>query len=104
MNCKILRLLWQAGFTNNFCQLIDPEGVRQEVSHLKSLNVDGVVVDCWWGIIEGRSPQKYMWSGYRELFGIVREFKLKLQVASLDLFELYIFFCVFAISSNVLYL
>jgi hypothetical protein len=45
-----------------------------------------------------------MWSGYRELFGIVREFKLKLQVASLDLFELYIFLCVFAISSNVLYL
>ncbi|XP_059442304.1 beta-amylase 8 [Corylus avellana] len=68
------------GVINNFCQLIDPEGVRQEVNHLKSLNVDGVVVDCWWGIIEGWSPQKYMWSGYRELFGIVREFKLKLQV------------------------
>lgn len=92
MNFKILRLLWQIGVINNFCQLIDPEGVRQEVGHLKSLNVDGIVVDCWWGIIEGWAPQKYMWSGYRELFGIVREFKLKLQVASLDLFELYIFF------------
>lgn len=68
------------GVINNFCQLIDPEGVRQEVGHLKSLNVDGIVVDCWWGIIEGWAPQKYMWSGYRELFGIVREFKLKLQV------------------------
>jgi len=48
--------------------------------HMKSLNVDGVVVDCWWGIVEGWSPQKYVWSGYRELFNIVRKFKLKLQV------------------------
>lgn len=68
------------GIINNFCQLVDPEGVRQEVSHLQSLNVDGVVVDCWWGIVEGWSPQKYTWSGYRELFDIIREFKLKLQV------------------------
>ncbi|GMY33628.1 beta-amylase 8 [Fagus crenata] len=65
---------------NNYCQFIDPEGVRQELSHLKSFNVDGVVVDCWWGIVEGWSPQKYVWSGYRELFNIIREFKLKLQV------------------------
>ncbi|KAM6551074.1 hypothetical protein CsatB_000882 [Cannabis sativa] len=65
---------------NQFCQLVDPEGVRQELSHLQSLNVDGVVVECWWGIIEGWSPQKYIWSGYRDLFNIIREFKLKLQV------------------------
>ncbi|CAI0441968.1 unnamed protein product [Linum tenue] len=68
------------GFINNFCQLIDPQGVRQELSHLKSLDVDGIVVDCWWGIVEAWSPQKYMWSGYRELFNLVKEFKLKLQV------------------------
>nr|XP_023927863.1 beta-amylase 8 [Quercus suber] len=68
------------GVINNFCQLIDPEGVRQELSHLKSLNVDGVVIDCWWGIVEGWSPQKYVWSGYRELFNIIQEFKLNLQV------------------------
>ena len=60
--------------------MIDPEGVRQELRHLKSLHVDGVVVDCWWGIVEGWSPQKYEWSGYRELFTIIREFQLKLQV------------------------
>ncbi|XP_062095716.1 beta-amylase 8 [Humulus lupulus] len=65
---------------NQFCQLLDPEGVRQELSHLQSLNVDGIVVECWWGIIEGWSPQKYIWSGYRDLFNIIREFKLKLQV------------------------
>ncbi|KAI4327917.1 hypothetical protein L6164_020326 [Bauhinia variegata] len=69
-----------AGIINKFCQLIDPEGVRQDLIQLKSLNLDGVIVDCWWGIVEGWSPQKYVWSGYRELFNIIREFKLKLQV------------------------
>ncbi|KAK9276445.1 hypothetical protein L1049_005978 [Liquidambar formosana] len=68
------------GVINNFCQLVDLEGVRQELSHIKSLNADGVIVDCWWGIVESWSPQKYAWSGYRELFNIIREFKLKLQV------------------------
>jgi beta-amylase len=59
---------------------MDPEDIRQELIHIKSLNIDGVVVDCWWGIVEGWSPQKYVWSGYRELFNIIREFKLNLQV------------------------
>uniref|UniRef100_A0A5B7ABS5 Beta-amylase n=1 Tax=Davidia involucrata TaxID=16924 RepID=A0A5B7ABS5_DAVIN len=68
------------GAINNFCQLVDPECIRQELRHLKSLHVDGVVVDCWWGIVEAWSPQKYEWFGYRELFNIIREFELKLQV------------------------
>ncbi|XP_022979371.1 beta-amylase 8-like isoform X5 [Cucurbita maxima] len=73
-------VMLSTGFINNFCLLIDPDGVRQELSHLKALNVDGVIVDCWWGIIEAWNPQKYVWSGYRDLFNIIREFKLKLQV------------------------
>lgn len=68
------------GIINNFCQLVDPESLRQELRRFKSLNVDGVVVDCWWGIVEGWNPQKYIWSGYRDLFNIIREFQLKLQV------------------------
>ncbi|KAJ9152398.1 hypothetical protein P3X46_025967 [Hevea brasiliensis] len=72
--------LLATGFINNFSQLVDPQGIRQELSHMKSLDIDGVVVECWWGIVEAWSPQKYVWSGYRELFNIIREFKLKLQV------------------------
>ncbi|CAL5060509.1 unnamed protein product [Urochloa decumbens] len=68
------------GIINSHCQLVDPEGVRAELRHLKSLNVDGVVVDCWWGIVEAWIPRKYEWSGYRDLFGIIKEFKLKVQV------------------------
>ena len=58
---------------------------------MKSLDVDGVVVECWWGVVEAWSPQKYVWSGYRELFNIIQEFKLKLQVSSNDLFDLYVY-------------
>ncbi|OEL20838.1 Beta-amylase 8, partial [Dichanthelium oligosanthes] len=68
------------GIINSHCQLVDPEGVRAELRHLKSLNVDGVIVDCWWGIVEAWIPCKYEWSGYRDLFGIIKEFKLKVQV------------------------
>ncbi|CAA2984505.1 beta-amylase 8 [Olea europaea subsp. europaea] len=68
------------GLINNICQLVDPEGIKDELQHLKSLGVDGVVVDCWWGIVEGLNPQKYKWSGYRQLFDIIREFDIKLQV------------------------
>ncbi|KAH9621769.1 hypothetical protein KSS87_009468 [Heliosperma pusillum] len=71
-----------SGIINSYCQLVDPEGIRQELKHLKSLNVDGIFVECWWGIVEGWSPQKYVWLGYRELFMIIREFQLKLQQPS----------------------
>ncbi|KAI3468492.1 hypothetical protein Pfo_025155 [Paulownia fortunei] len=68
------------GLINNFCQLMDPEGIKEELQHLKSLRVDGVVVDCWWGIVEAWTPKKYEWAGYREMFNIIREFGMKLQV------------------------
>ncbi|KAF9625993.1 hypothetical protein IFM89_028687 [Coptis chinensis] len=73
-------VMLSTGVINNFCQLIDPEGIRDELRHLKSLHVDGVVVHCWWGIVESWSPQKYLWAGYRELFSIIRGFKMKIQV------------------------
>lgn len=68
------------GIINNYCELIDPEAVKQELRHLKALNVDGVVVYCWWGIVEGWAPRKYDWSGYNDLFIILKEFNLKFQV------------------------
>lgn len=68
------------GIISEKCELVDPETLKKHLRTLKSANVDGVMVDCWWGIVEGDNPQKYNWSGYRELFDIVREAKLKLQV------------------------
>eukprot|EP00252_Welwitschia_mirabilis_P015906 TRINITY_DN35296_c0_g1_i1.p1 TRINITY_DN35296_c0_g1~~TRINITY_DN35296_c0_g1_i1.p1 ORF type:complete len:548 (+),score=100.59 TRINITY_DN35296_c0_g1_i1:70-1713(+) len=68
------------GIINEACELVDREGIEKDLRALKSADVDGVMVDCWWGIVEGDHPQKYNWSGYRQLFDIVRRAKLKLQV------------------------
>ncbi|XP_059651413.1 beta-amylase 7-like [Cornus florida] len=69
------------GVINMKCELVDPDGLLKHLRVLKSINADGVMVDCWWGIVEAHAPQEYNWSGYKRLFQIVRELKLKLQIA-----------------------
>ncbi|XP_052194434.1 beta-amylase 7-like isoform X2 [Diospyros lotus] len=68
------------GVINMKCELVDPDSLVKQLRVLKSINVDGAMVDCWWGIVEAHSPQEYNWSGYKRLFQIIRELKLKLQV------------------------
>ena len=60
--------------------MTNPEGLKKDLAALKSANVDGVMVDCWWGLVESRGPQQYDWGGYSELFTLVRDAGLKLQV------------------------
>lgn len=73
-------VMLQLGVIDKNCELVDPEGLRHQLSVLKSVNVDGVMVDCWWGIVEAHTPQVYNWSGYKKLFQIAREVGLKIQV------------------------
>ncbi|XVF33333.1 hypothetical protein REPUB_Repub17cG0159400 [Reevesia pubescens] len=68
------------GVVNMKCELVDPDSLLKQLRILKSINVDGVMVDCWWGIVEAHAPQEYNWNGYQRLFQMVRELKLKLQV------------------------
>ncbi|KAG0491638.1 hypothetical protein HPP92_004691 [Vanilla planifolia] len=68
------------GIVNAKCELVDPEGLVKHLRILKSINIDGLKVDCWWGIVEAHAPLEYNWHGYKHLFQIVRELKLKLQV------------------------
>ncbi|EEF50526.1 beta-amylase 7 [Ricinus communis] len=68
------------GVINMKCELADPDGLLKQLRVLKSSNVDGVIVDCWWGIVEAHAPQEYNWNGYKRLFQMVRELKLKLKV------------------------
>ncbi|XWS77029.1 hypothetical protein CRYUN_Cryun01aG0228400 [Craigia yunnanensis] len=68
------------GVINMKCELVDPDSLLKQLRILKSINVDGVMVDCWWGIVEAHAPQEYNWNGYRRLFQMVHELKLKLQV------------------------
>lgn len=71
----------QLGVINMKCELTDPDGLLKQLRILKSINVDGVMIDCWWGIVEAHVPQEYNWNGYKRLFQIVRDVKLKLQVS-----------------------
>ncbi|OVA14036.1 Glycoside hydrolase [Macleaya cordata] len=68
------------GIINMKSELVDPDGLLKQLRILKSINVDGVMVDCWWGIVEAHAPQEYNWYGYKRLFQLVRDLKLKLQV------------------------
>ncbi|KAK4399267.1 Beta-amylase 7 [Sesamum angolense] len=78
---KILfRGIERLGTINTECELVDPDNLINQLKMLKSINVDGVMVDCWWGIVEARGPRQYNWGGYKKLFQIVRELKFKLQV------------------------
>lgn len=66
------------------CELVDPEVLLHQLRILKKINVDGIMVDCWWGIVEAHTPQVYDWSGYKRLFQIVRDQGLKIQVSSTE--------------------
>ena len=46
---------------------------------LRKAGVEGVMVDVWWGIVEGAGPQKYDFSAYRRLFDKVAEHGMKVQ-------------------------
>ncbi|KAI7994835.1 Beta-amylase 7 [Camellia lanceoleosa] len=63
--------LWgQLGVINMDCQLVDQDNLLNQVKILKPVNVDGV----------RHAPQQFNWSGYKCLFQIMRNLKLKLQL------------------------
>jgi beta-amylase len=60
-------------------QIQKPEELIRNLKILKSADVDGVMLDVWWGIVENEGPKMYDWSAYRQLFEIIKEEGLKLQ-------------------------
>lgn len=48
---------------------------------LKLAGVHGIAVEVWWGVVEGTSPMAYNWSLYEDLFNLISDLGLKLQVA-----------------------
>ncbi|KVH89110.1 Glycoside hydrolase, catalytic domain-containing protein [Cynara cardunculus var. scolymus] len=53
----------QLGTINMECKLVDSDDLSNQLKILKSVGVDGVMVDTWWGIVEANSPQQYNWKG-----------------------------------------
>ncbi|CAI9101822.1 OLC1v1039238C1 [Oldenlandia corymbosa var. corymbosa] len=72
-------MLLPLGIIDKYCYLVDPAVLLEQLRTLKAMNVDGVVVDCWWGIVEAHE-KLYNWTGYRHLFEMVKRVGLKLQV------------------------
>jgi len=70
----------QLGVINCGNKIDNPLGLIEDLNVLKKTGVDGVMVDCWWGLVEAKGPELYDWSGYRNLFNSIREVNLKIQV------------------------
>jgi hypothetical protein len=81
--CQTLVVILQLDTITPDNKVANPEELKRDLEALRSAEVDGVMVDCWWGLVEGKVPQQYDWSGYSHLFKIVREAQLKLQVVIL---------------------
>jgi len=70
---------WQLEVVTTENELEDAGKLRAQLRRLREAGVDGVMVDVWWGIVEGAGPALYEWRAYRELFRIVQAQGLKLQ-------------------------
>ncbi|CAI9090325.1 OLC1v1025075C1 [Oldenlandia corymbosa var. corymbosa] len=53
--------------------------LEKQLVKLRGAEVDGIMVDVWWGIVESKGPKQYDWSAYRDLFQLVRSYKLRIQ-------------------------
>lgn len=78
--CVPVFVMLPLGVIDMNCELVDPDGLLEQLKILKAVNVDGIMVDCWWGIVEAHAPQQYNWSGYKRLFHLVSSLGLKIQV------------------------
>lgn len=72
-------VMLQLGVITNDNVLENAEKLTKQLKKLKQSQVDGVMVDVWWGIVESNGPKQYQWSAYRNLFEIVQSCGLKLQ-------------------------
>jgi endo-1,4-beta-mannosidase len=79
MSMNTTNRAWQLEVVTTGNELQDAAGLRAQLRRLRAAGVDGVMVDVWWGIVEGAGPALYEWRAYRELFGIVQAEGLKLQ-------------------------
>lgn len=67
------------GVITNDNVLENEKKLEKQLKKLKSAQVDGIMVDVWWGIVESKGPKQYEWSAYRCLFETVKRCGLKVQ-------------------------
>ncbi|CAA3027576.1 beta-amylase isoform X2 [Olea europaea subsp. europaea] len=74
-----LYVMLQLGVVTRENEFPDQGKLEKQLIELKSAEVDGVMVDVWWGIVEAKGPKQYDWSSYRKLFQLVQNCGLKIQ-------------------------
>lgn len=55
------------------------KAMNASLQALKSAGVEGIMMDVWWGLVEGEKPGEYNWSGYTELLEMAKKHGLKVQ-------------------------
>ncbi|XP_073279093.1 beta-amylase 1, chloroplastic [Primulina huaijiensis] len=55
------------------------KAMNASLQALKSAGVKGIMMDVWWGLVEGERPGEYNWGGYTELIEMARKHGLKVQ-------------------------
>lgn len=75
----MMNTTWQLEVVTTENDLEDAGKLREQLRRLRGAGVDGVMVDVWWGAVEGAGPALYEWRAYRDLFRVVQGEGLKLQ-------------------------
>ena len=57
----------------------DANGLKNNLNQLKSGGVEGVMCDCWWGLVE-QEEKKYEFDVYQDLAQMVADAGLKMEV------------------------
>mmetsp|Transcript_43320 Transcript_43320/g.92734 ORF Transcript_43320/g.92734 Transcript_43320/m.92734 type:complete len:449 (-) Transcript_43320:712-2058(-) len=66
---------------NNEGQLSDPSGLSGQLDKLKEANIDGFMIDVWWGLTE-KSSKKYDFTPYQQLVEMASQKNLKVQMVA----------------------
>jgi beta-amylase len=56
--------------------------LEQQLQQLKSGDVDGIMLDMWWGIIQREGPMQYDWNAYLKIASMAQRNGLKMQVVT----------------------
>lgn len=56
----------------------DDAAMRRALDALRACGCGGVMIDCWWGLVEGAAPRRYEWRGYSALADACAERGLKI--------------------------
>lgn len=56
----------------------NPDKLKSNLQQLKSANVEGVMADCWWGLVE-QQEKKYAFDVYKQLTQMVADAGLKME-------------------------